>query len=184
MNNLKKVKLFGRIIGVCGVLIIALLFIVEASLGLWTVKHQNKGGIIEYESEFDIFEWKSTHHRSYVFLLDNGDKILVSSNELTESISDIKNNEKLIFQYSKYKKIFGFGWHRGYAILSEDGSVIYQEKEESISDVKGSSIFFVVTGSIIILLVTLMMVDWLSIFEYLRKRRKNIKCKQRREKSK
>lgn len=105
--------------------LVSIICFFRATEGLFIVKDFDSI-IVEYQGEFEVSRIHNHRNTSYLFLLNNGDKVIITA-EFINKDKFFDFNQKHMFKYSKYVDFRG--WHNCLSISSSDGIELLKEKE-------------------------------------------------------
>lgn len=155
----RRQRITDLIVGVLMAAIVLFLIynIIQSAVNVYDI---DNGTLNTYSGGYTYEIRHGTRNISYVFSLDNGDKITALP-ELTQNEDVWELHSELVFQYSTMPATF-FGVYSAVSITSQDGETVFLSGKDSRSEDVGSiwvfSVLLVLVVSVLILPLVLLRV--------------------------
>ena len=142
-----------------GFLVVMLLFFVlyTAQNALLYV-HTNSNKLYKYSGHFEVSQIRRHRNTTYQFTLDNGD-IITANPDIMQSNQRIEEFSELYFLYTPTKNII-FSAYTAVEITTLDGTIIFLDKNDSISEAK-QCIYLGITFTVVLLAMNI--ICWLCL---------------------
>ena len=100
----------------CILLIGALVFIIDGTQEAITARDIAFDNLQEYRGGFIFFVRQTNHNTTYIFQLENGDRVEIPNIDST-NIDTIGDHSRLVFRYSRFRSWIRLGTYEGVAVL-------------------------------------------------------------------
>ena len=130
--------------GMIAILVVGVIFFLEALQCFSIIYNWNYSGILEYNGRYTYSEEHYLRNTNYEFVLENGDVLIIPCEHVVND--DFGNYPILLFKYSSNKSLFTLGKHRILSIQSQDENFVFLKEDTITREIYIGAIGFMVVG--------------------------------------